>query len=94
VVDNIPFAATMVPIIKELSIIGGMSLPPLAWALALGTNLGGNITPIGSSANVVGTSVSRKEGYPISWGRFLKYALPPMLITVAVSHLLLILRYT
>jgi len=42
---------------------------------------------------VVGTSVAHKEGYPISWGRFLKYALPPMLITVAISHLILILRY-
>jgi Na+/H+ antiporter NhaD/arsenite permease-like protein len=94
VVDNIPFAATMVPIIKELSIVGSMNLPPLAWSLALGTDLGGNATPIGASANVVGTSIAHKEGYPISWGKFIKYALPPMLITVAVSHLMLILRYT
>jgi Na+/H+ antiporter NhaD/arsenite permease-like protein len=93
VVDNIPFAATMVPVIKELALVGGMSLPTLAWTLALGTDLGGNATPIGASANVVGTSVSAKEGYPISWGRFLKYALPPMLFVVAISHLLLILRY-
>ena len=94
VVDNIPFAATMVPIIKELSVVGAMSLPTLAWTLALGTDLGGNATPIGASANVVGTSVSKKEGYPISWGRFIKYALPPMIIVVGISHLLLILRYT
>lgn len=93
VVDNIPFAATMVPIIKELSIVGGMSLPTLAWALALGTDLGGNATPIGASANVVGTSVADREGYPIGWGRFLKYALPPMIIVVAISHLMLIWRY-
>ena len=93
IVDNIPFAATMVPVIKELAIVGGMKLPTLAWTLALGTDLGGNATPIGASANVVGTSVAHKEGYPISWGRFLKYALPPMLITVAISHLILILRY-
>jgi Na+/H+ antiporter NhaD/arsenite permease-like protein len=92
-IDNIPFAATMVPIIKQLSIVGGMHLQPLAWSLALGTDLGGNATPIGASANVVGTSVSHKEGYPISWGKYIKYALPPMLITVAVCHLLLVLRY-
>jgi Na+/H+ antiporter NhaD/arsenite permease-like protein len=94
VVDNIPFAATMVPIIKELSIVGAMSLPTLAWTLALGTDLGGNATPIGASANVVGTSVAEKEGYPISWGRFLKYAFVPMIIVVGISHLLLLLRYT
>jgi Na+/H+ antiporter NhaD/arsenite permease-like protein len=94
VVDNIPFAATMVPVIKELSVIGSMSLPTLAWTLALGTDLGGNATPIGASANVVGTSISASEGYPISWARFLRYALPPTFVVVGISHLLLILRYT
>jgi Na+/H+ antiporter NhaD/arsenite permease-like protein len=84
----------MLPIIKELSIVGGMNLPPLAWALALGTDLGGNATPIGASANVVGTSLAQKEGYPISWKRFLLYALPPMLLTVGICHLMLLLRYT
>ncbi len=93
IVDNIPFAATMVPVIKELSVVGAMSLPTLAWTLALGTDLGGNATPIGASANVVGTAVANKEGYPISWGRFLKYALPPMIIVVGISHLMLIWRY-
>jgi Na+/H+ antiporter NhaD/arsenite permease-like protein len=93
IIDNIPFAATMVPVIKELSVLGTMSLPALAWALALGTDLGGNATPIGASANVVGTAVAQKEGYPISWGRFLKYALPPMLIVTAISHLMLLWRY-
>jgi Na+/H+ antiporter NhaD/arsenite permease-like protein len=93
IIDNIPFAATMVPVIKELSVVGGMNLHPLAWSLALGTDLGGNATPIGASANVVGTSVAHKEGYPISWKKFLKYALPPMLITVAICNLMLALRY-
>ncbi len=93
-VDNIPFAATMVPVIKELSVVGAISLPTLAWTLALGTDLGGNATPIGASANVVGTSVAAQEGYPITWGRFLKYALVPMIIVVGISHLLLIWRYT
>jgi Na+/H+ antiporter NhaD/arsenite permease-like protein len=93
IVDNIPFAATMVPVIKELSVVGSMSLPALAWALALGTDLGGNATPIGASANVVGTAVAHKEGYPITWGRFLKYALPPMLMVIVISHLMLLWRY-
>lgn len=93
VVDNIPFAATMVPVIKELSVVGAMSLPTLAWTLALGTDLGGNATPIGASANVVGTAVAHREGYPIGWGRFLKYALIPMIIVVGISHAMLIWRY-
>lgn len=93
IVDNIPFAATMVPIIKELSVVGAMSLPTLAWTLALGTDLGGNATPIGASANVVGTSIAHKEGYPISWGRYIKYALPLTLLVLGISNLLLIWRY-
>jgi Na+/H+ antiporter NhaD/arsenite permease-like protein len=93
VIDNIPFAATMVPVIRELSVMGSMSLPTLAWPLALGTDIGGNATPIGASANVVATAVAHREGYPIGWGRFLKYALPPMLIVVAICHLMLIWRY-
>lgn len=93
-VDNIPFAATMVPILRDLSAQGGMSLPILAWTLSLGTDIGGNATPIGASANVVGTSVSEKEGYPISWGRFLKYAALPMILVVGLCHGLLLWRYT
>jgi Na+/H+ antiporter NhaD/arsenite permease-like protein len=94
VVDNIPFAATMVPVISQLSVTQGFSLKTLAWTLALGTDIGGNATPIGASANVVGTAIAEREGYPISWGRFLKYALPGMIMVVALSHLLLVVRYT
>ena len=92
-IDNIPFAATMVPIISDLSKSGGMSLPVLAWSLSLGTDIGGNATPIGASANVVGTAISEKEGYPIGWGRFIKYAALPMILVVGLCHALLIWRY-
>ncbi|MFC2021204.1 SLC13 family permease [Chloroflexota bacterium] len=93
IVDNIPFAATMIPIIKELALAPGLKLPTLAWTLALGTDIGGNATPIGASANVVGTAIAEKEGYPISWGRFMKYALPPMILVVALCWLYLVVRY-
>jgi len=93
VVDNIPFAATMVPVISQLSVVGGMSLRTLAWTLALGTDIGGNATPIGASANVVATAVAHREGYHIGWGRFLKYALVPMIIVVGLCHVMLIWRY-
>jgi Na+/H+ antiporter NhaD/arsenite permease-like protein len=94
IIDNIPFAATMVPVIASLSQSPALKLPTLSWALALGTDIGGNGTPIGASANVVGTAIAEREGYPISWGRFCKYAFPAMILVVALCHLLLVLRYT
>ena len=94
IVDNIPFAATMVPVIKNLALNPNLKLPVLAWTLALGTDIGGNATPIGASANVVGTAIADREGYPIGWRRFCKYALPAMIIAVALCHLYLVVRYT
>lgn len=93
IVDNIPFAATMVPVIVNLSNAGGFDLHPMAWSLALGTDIGGNGTPIGASANVVGTAIAEKNGYPISWGRYCKFALPAMLLVVGICWGYLILRY-
>jgi Na+/H+ antiporter NhaD/arsenite permease-like protein len=93
VVDNIPFAATMVPVIVNLAQTTGLDLHPMAWTLALGTDIGGNATPIGASANVVGTAIAEKEGYPISWGRFCKYALPSMIMVVGLCWLYLVIRY-
>ncbi len=60
-----------------------------------GKSLGGvaNATPIGASANVVGTAVAAREGYPISWGRYLKFALPAMIVVVGICWLYLIIRY-
>ena len=84
-VDNIPFAATMIPVIRAIAATEGMDIGVLAWALSLGTDLGGNATPIGASANVVGTSASAKGGYPIGWGRYCKYCVPATIIVMAVS---------
>ncbi len=93
IIDNIPFAATMVPVIRQLSLLYGVNLPALSWTLALGTDIGGNATPIGASANVVGTAIAEKEGYRIGWGRFLKYAFPPMILVIALCWLYLTIRY-
>ena len=92
-VDNIPFAATMIPVIRAIAATEGMDIGVLAWALSLGTDLGGNATPIGASANVVGTSASAKGGYPIGWGRYCKYCVPATIIVMAVSTAYLFLRY-
>ena len=92
-VDNIPFAATMVPVIKSLSLLPGMDLELLAWSLSMGTDIGGNATPIGASANVVGTSIAAREGHPISWGRYCKYAVPATIVALVISTACLLLFY-
>ncbi len=92
-VDNIPFAATMIPVIKSLAAAQGVSLETLAWALSMGTDIGGSATPIGASANVVGTSVAAKNGYIIGWGKYCKSAAPATIIVVAVSMVIIFIRY-
>ena len=92
-VDNIPFAATMVPVIKSLSLMPGMNIELLAWTLSMGTDIGGNATPIGASANVVGTSIAAREGHPISWGRYCKFAIPATIMALVISTACLLLFY-
>lgn len=92
-IDNIPFAATMIPVIKSLAATQGIDLSVLAWALAMGTDVGGSATPIGASANVVGTSVAAKEGYPIGWGKYCKYMVPATIIVMVISMLIVWMRY-
>lgn len=92
-VDNIPFAATMVPVIQSLSATTGVPIDTLAWTLSLGTDIGGSATPIGASANVVGTSVAAKNGYPVSWGRYCAKLAPATVIVLAISTAYIFMRY-
>ena len=92
-VDNIPFAATMIPVIQSLAATSGVDLDTLAWTLSMGTDIGGSATPIGASANVVGTSVSAKSGHPIGWGRYCKGAAPATIIVVTISMIMIFFRY-
>lgn len=92
-VDNIPFAATMIPVIKTLSATTGADLSVLAWTLAMGTDIGGSATPIGASANVVGTSIAAMEGYPISWKEYCKVSVPATFIVILISMLCIYVRY-
>lgn len=92
-VDNIPFAATMVPVIQSLSATTGVPIDTLAWTLSLGTDIGGSATPIGASANVVGTSVAAKNGYPVSWGRYCAKLAPATVIVLVISTAYIFVRY-
>lgn len=84
-VDNIPFAATMVPVIESLAGATGIPLTTLAWSLSMGTDIGGSATPIGASANVVGISVAQKKGYKIGWGKYCAKTVPATVIVLAIS---------
>ncbi len=92
-VDNIPFATTMIPIIKSLSVTYGVDLPVLAWTLAMGTDIGGSATPIGASANVVGIATAAREGYVIKWGRYCKKMVPATVMVIFISMLIIYVRY-
>ncbi|MDD3884363.1 MAG: ArsB/NhaD family transporter [Gallionella sp.] len=94
-VDNIPFVATMIPLIKSLApaMGGDQAIMPLWWALALGACLGGNGTLVGASANLVVAGIAEQAGAPIRFATFLKVAFPLMLVSIAIAHVYLYLRY-
>ena len=92
-IDNIPFAATMVPVIQSLSAVSGVPLTTLAWALAMGTDIGGSATPIGASANVVGIAAANASGHSVSWGYYCKKSVPATIIVLAISTGIIFLRY-
>ncbi|PJA07837.1 hypothetical protein COX69_03690 [Candidatus Falkowbacteria bacterium CG_4_10_14_0_2_um_filter_48_10] len=91
-VDNIPFVATMIPLVQEMGSTFS-NLNPIWWSLALGACLGGNGTLVGASANLVVAGMAEKSGYKISFMDFMKAGLVIMFITVAISNVYLLLRY-
>ena len=84
-IDNIPFVATMIPLILQMGEMSDMNVMPLWWALSLGACLGGNGTVIGASANVVAIGIAERNGYRITFGSYFKVAFPMMLLTIVVS---------
>lgn len=94
VIDNIPLTATFIPVIHEMGdALGEKSVQSLWWSLSLGACLGGNLTAIGASANVVMLSIAKKNGYDISFRKFLQYGVPVTIITLLFSGLYLHFRY-
>ena len=92
-IDNIPFVATLIPLIQDMGQMGLTNLDPMWWSLALGACLGGNGTLIGASANVVVASMSAQRGRPISFLGFMKIAFPVMIFTVLISNIYVWIRY-
>lgn len=92
-IDNIPFVATLIPLIQDMGQMGLSNLDPMWWSLALGACLGGNGTLIGASANVVVASMAAQRGRQISFIGFMKIAFPIMILTIAISSVYVWLRY-
>ena len=92
-IDNIPFVATLIPLIQDMGQMGMTNLDPVWWSLSLGACLGGNGTLIGASANVVVASMAAQRGKPISFISFMKIALPMMTLSIAISSVYIWLRY-
>lgn len=92
-VDNIPFVATMIPMIKEMGSIGITNLEPLWWSLSLGACLGGNGTLIGASANLVVAGLAAKQGHHISFMKYLIVGFPVMIISIILSTIYIYVRY-
>lgn len=92
-VDNIPFVATMIPLIKDMGAMGLSNLEPMWWSLALGACLGGNGTLIGASANVVVASLAAQHGQQISFIGFMKTAFPCMILSIIISTVYVYIVY-
>ena len=93
-IDNIPYTATMIPIVLQIADnLGDYLLGPLIWALAFGACLGGNGTLIGASANVMTAGMSEEAGYPISFNEFFKAGFPIMILTTFIVSLYMLLVY-
>lgn len=92
-VDNIPFVATMIPLINNMQAISGVDVTPLWWALALGACLGGNGTIVGASANVIAAGMLEKRGRKIGFVEYMKLAFPLMLASIVISAIYIIIFY-
>jgi len=92
-IDNIPFVATMIPMIKEMSGMGMTNLEPLWWALSLGACLGGNGTLIGASANVVVAGMAAQRGHQLSFVKYMMICFPLMIVSIVLSSIYLYWRY-
>ena len=86
-IDNIPFVATLIPLIQDMGQMGLSNLEPMWWSLALGACLGGNGTLIGASANVVVASLAAQHGKQISFIGFMKVAFPVMILTIIMANI-------
>ena len=92
-IDNIPYVATMLPVVSGISAQLGLEPTLLYFGLLAGATLGGNITPVGASANIAAGGILKKEGYEISAGQFMRIGVPFTLVAVVAGYVLIWLIY-
>ena len=92
IIDNIPYTATAIPVVQQL-VDGGMPADALWWSLALGACLGGNLTIVGASANVVVANLAARAGHPIGFGQFLRYGVLVVAMSMVISSVYVWVRY-
>ena len=92
IVDNIPYTATAIPIVQQLA-DSGLSAEPLWWSLALGACLGGNLTIVGASANIVVANLAARDGHPITFMQFFRYGSVVVVVSMLISTAYVWLRY-
>lgn len=93
IVDNIPFVATMIPLVKDVGAMTTLDLAPLWWALALGADIGGNATIVGASANVVVNGMAEREGYKFGFIEYMKTAVPITIAGLLICTVYIYFRY-
>ncbi|HZY47179.1 MAG TPA: SLC13 family permease, partial [Candidatus Bathyarchaeia archaeon] len=92
VVDNVPLATVFIPVVAAMANTSGLSIAPLAWALAVGTGIGGMATPVGTASNMVALNILNKQKQRLSFARFAKRSIPLTIIDLAIANLILIAR--
>jgi len=92
VVDNVPLATVFIPVIAAMANTPGVSIAPLAWALAVGTGMGGMATPVGTASNMVALNILNKPKQRLTFARFAKRSIPLTIIDLAIANLILLLR--
>jgi len=92
IVDNVPLVTVFIPVIGAMSSISGVSIAPLAWALAVGTGIGGMATPIGTASNLVALNILNKEKKRLSFSRFAKRSVPLTIVDLLIANAILLLR--
>ncbi len=92
IVDNVPLVTVFIPVIGAMSSFPGVSIAPLAWALAVGTGIGGMATPIGTASNMVALNILNKEEKRLSFARFAKRSVPLTIIDLLIANIILLVR--
>ena len=92
IVDNVPLVTVFIPVVAIMSATTGIAITPLAWALAVGTGIGGMATPVGTASNMVALNILNKDRKRLTFGRFAKRSIPLTMLDLAIANVILLLR--